>query len=282
MREGDGFGPSFNFDQISEPSLDTTLALQGVFAQFEERANVRDQVRLHAVFGDYGDKQKLELALQHELVEDGGQPENYLYVGLLHQDTALHPLSEYENWQAYFDQLERVNTALHHWHHRMTEEEIKWTSDILSLTEMMGEDDSGEILGMIMRRPGASTDNVERYTYTQKRTSTFEEQLEDDDESYILFRRFTGDRPIFNTVDGVKSDLEYQIDICQSGGRRHLYHGYANGKAELSVQQQSGQWVAPERDGLQLVAGTLMTEAKAVSLLGVMRAIDTKLQERGE
>lgn len=282
--ERDGSDPSFNFDQISDPSIDTTLALHGVFSQFEERASKRDQVKLAAVYGDYGDKQRVEVAMQHEAVEGEGEPESHLYVSLLHQDKALYPLQQYagEHWQVYFDQLKEVSAALEHWHHRMNEEEIKWTSDVLSLTEMMDEGDPSDILGMIMRRPGASIDNVDRYTYIQKRTLTYENKLTDTDDSRILFRKFIGDRPIFNTVDGTRSNLEYQIDIRQSGGRMYVYHGYSNGKAELSVQEGPGQLVSPEKDGLQLVAGTLLTEAKARSLLGVMQCIDVKLEERGE
>lgn len=273
-----GLGPAFNFDEINEPSVDTTLALQEVFAQFEGRATTRDEVGLDIVYGNIEDKEGMQIYLRHE-IENTRQLSTTAYISLLRQDIVMFPLHECasDTWGAYFAQMEQVNDALKHWQQAMASEEISWTSGVLDM--LVQEDDPSDILGTILTRPDQS---IGVCRYTQKRRWSYENEFRNTDGRYIRFQRFAGDMPIVNIVDGERSELERQVDIRQPNGRMYLYHGYTNGKVELSVQRDRNDVVEPESDGPRVIDGTLMTEAKALGLLGVMQAIDAELGERGE
>lgn len=271
--------PSFSFDDIREPSVETTKLLLGTFALFEERATQHNQIALDIRYGEYGqsaDKDSLQISLWHQ-VANNGKLSGGVYFSMLNEDMALYQAHDYgEDWPVYLKQLERVKGALEWWRADRTPEEEAWTAETLKLLE---RDDPNAIFTAIMTVPTDIRDETqERYKYTQKTTWRYDHEFDDTDETHIRFRRFEGNRSITNTVDGERSDLQRQINVRQSDRRMYLYNGYSNGKQELSIQSATRS-VPNEHGGPRTIAGSLMTEAKASEFITVLQTIHSALPE---
>lgn len=250
-----------------------------MFALFEERAIKSDKVSLDVRYGTSGqsiDTYGLEVSLYHH-VKNGGTPDSGAYVSMLNEDMALYPVHEYgEDWPVYLSQLERVKKALAWWKGDMTQEEEVWTWQTLNLLER--GDDPGAIFTAIMTMPADAKD-ANRYLYTQKNIWTYDYKFDDPDETHIRFQRFEGNRPVINTVDGERSDLQRQITIRRSDSRMYIYHGYTNGKQELGIQSATHP-IPNEQGGPRTIAGTLVTEAKVSKFITALQIIHAALPER--